>query len=80
MIVSSFIIQANVITTVNYDRKTFIVQATGAYLFFLTMRALTLSPHSLSHAPTPALALNPQMNVGRINFCNWPPNSLDYIR
>jgi len=29
MIVSSFIIQANVITIVNYDRKTFIVQATG---------------------------------------------------
>jgi hypothetical protein len=28
MIVSSFIIQANVITIVNYDRKTFIVQAT----------------------------------------------------
>ncbi len=29
MIVSSFIIQANVITIVNYDRKTFIVQARG---------------------------------------------------
>jgi hypothetical protein len=29
MIVSSFIIQANVITIVTYDRKTFIVQATG---------------------------------------------------
>jgi hypothetical protein len=29
MIVSSFIIQANVITIVNYNRKTFIVQATG---------------------------------------------------
>jgi hypothetical protein len=29
MIVSCFIIQANVITIVNYDRKTFIVQATG---------------------------------------------------
>jgi hypothetical protein len=29
MIVSSFIIQANVITIVNYDRQTFIVQATG---------------------------------------------------
>jgi len=29
MIVSSFIIQANVIMIVNYDRKTFIVQATG---------------------------------------------------
>jgi hypothetical protein len=28
-IVSSFIIQANVITIVNYNRKTFIVQATG---------------------------------------------------
>ena len=28
MIVSSFIIQANVITIVNYDSKTFIVQAT----------------------------------------------------
>jgi hypothetical protein len=28
MIVSSFIIQANVITIVNYSRKTFIVQAT----------------------------------------------------
>ncbi len=29
MIVSSFIIQANVIIIVNYDRKTFIVQAAG---------------------------------------------------
>ncbi len=29
MIVSSFIIQANAITIVNYDRKTFIVQAMG---------------------------------------------------
>jgi hypothetical protein len=29
MIVSSFIIQANVITIVKYDRQTFIVQATG---------------------------------------------------
>ncbi len=29
MIVSSFIIQNNVITIVNYDRQTFIVQATG---------------------------------------------------
>ncbi len=28
MIVSSFIIQANVIPIVNYDRQTFIVQAT----------------------------------------------------
>ncbi len=28
MIVSSFIIQANVIRIINYDRKTFIVQAT----------------------------------------------------
>ncbi len=28
MIISSFIIQTNVITIVNYDRKTFIVQAT----------------------------------------------------
>ncbi len=30
MIVSSFIIQGNVIMIVNYNRKTFIVQATGA--------------------------------------------------
>ncbi len=29
MIVSSFMIQANVIMIINYDRKTFIVQATG---------------------------------------------------
>jgi hypothetical protein len=29
MIVSGFIIQANVITIVNYDHKTFIVQAIG---------------------------------------------------
>jgi len=29
MMVSSFIIQANVITIVNYDRHLFIVQATG---------------------------------------------------
>jgi hypothetical protein len=29
MIISSFIIQANVITIVNYDCKTFIVQAIG---------------------------------------------------
>jgi hypothetical protein len=28
----SFIVQATVITTVNYDRKTFIVQATGLNL------------------------------------------------
>jgi hypothetical protein len=36
MIVSSFIIQANVITIINYDRKTFIVQATDkkTLLFF----------------------------------------------
>ncbi len=31
MIVSSFIIQANVITIVNYDRQTFIVQATDQF-------------------------------------------------
>jgi hypothetical protein len=31
MIVSSFIIQANVITIVNYDRQTFIVQAYVTY-------------------------------------------------
>jgi hypothetical protein len=31
MIVSSFIIQANVITIVNYDRQTFIIQATGRW-------------------------------------------------
>ncbi len=31
MIVSSFIIQANVITIINYDSKTFIVQATGYF-------------------------------------------------
>ncbi len=30
MIVSSFIVQANVITIANYDCKTFIVQVTGA--------------------------------------------------
>jgi hypothetical protein len=29
MIISSFKIQADVITIVNYDRQTFIVQATG---------------------------------------------------
>ena len=37
-IISSFIIQANVITIIHYDRKTFIVQATGKKcknLFFL---------------------------------------------
>jgi hypothetical protein len=28
MIIFSFIIQANVVTIINYDRKTFIVQAT----------------------------------------------------
>ncbi len=33
MIVSSFIIQANVITIVNYNRQTFIVQATVRPLF-----------------------------------------------
>jgi hypothetical protein len=32
MIISSFIIQANVITIVNYNHKTFIVQATGVVL------------------------------------------------
>jgi len=36
MIVSSFIIQANFITIVNYDRKTFIVQATD--LWFLNWK------------------------------------------
>jgi hypothetical protein len=30
MIVSSFIMKANVITIVNYDRQTFIVQATDS--------------------------------------------------
>ncbi len=30
MIISSFIIQANVITIVNYDHQTFIVPATGS--------------------------------------------------
>jgi len=33
MIVSSFIIQANVITIVNCDRQTFIVQATDSILY-----------------------------------------------
>jgi hypothetical protein len=37
MIVSSFIIQANVITIVNYDRKTFIVQATGGNVIKILM-------------------------------------------
>jgi hypothetical protein len=32
MIVSSFIIQANVITIINYDRQTFIVQATDPFV------------------------------------------------
>jgi len=38
MIISSFIIQANVITIINYNRKTFIVQATGfsSILVFLS--------------------------------------------
>ncbi len=34
-IISSFIIQANVITIVNYDRKTFIVQATDENFFVI---------------------------------------------
>ncbi len=37
MIVSSFIIQANVITIVNYDRQTFIVQATDVLNFKLSI-------------------------------------------
>ncbi len=37
-IVSSFIIQANVITTVNYDRHLFIVQATGLSQFIHTIK------------------------------------------
>ncbi len=37
MIISSFIIQANVIMIVNYYRKTFIVQATGLSVIKLLM-------------------------------------------
>ncbi len=33
MIISTFIIPSNVITIVNYDRKTFIVQATDWHIF-----------------------------------------------
>jgi len=35
MIVSSFLVQANVITIINFNRKTFIVQATGVKAFSL---------------------------------------------
>ncbi len=40
MIVSSFIIQANVITIINYDRHLFIVQATGINfdVFFVVVK------------------------------------------
>jgi hypothetical protein len=38
MIVSSFIIQANVITIVNYDRQTFIVQATELCVTYAKIR------------------------------------------
>jgi hypothetical protein len=41
MIVSSFIIQANVIMIVNYDRKTFIVQATALFVSLVLLVAAT---------------------------------------
>ncbi len=33
----SFIVQAIVITIINYDHKTFIVEATAVYLFVMSM-------------------------------------------
>jgi hypothetical protein len=44
MIVSSFIIQANVITIVNYNRQTFIVQATGLTFWIRQGATLAWSP------------------------------------
>jgi hypothetical protein len=41
MIVSSFIIQANVITIINYNRKTLIVQATGQNVIILFCPVIT---------------------------------------
>ncbi len=38
MIISSFIIQTNVITIVNYDRQTFIIQATGLYIILCNLQ------------------------------------------
>jgi hypothetical protein len=43
MIISSFIIQANVITIVNYDRQTFIVQATEFAIKYSTFFTIVLS-------------------------------------
>ncbi len=40
MIVSSFIIQANVLTIVNYDRHLFIVQATGCKSFIVNVLSI----------------------------------------
>ncbi len=47
MIVSSFIIQANVITIINYDRKTFIVQATDKKTLFFFQADHSISRHCL---------------------------------
>jgi hypothetical protein len=49
MIVSSFIIQANVIMIVNYDRQTFIVQATvfELLLILLYLKMLKISDSTL---------------------------------
>jgi hypothetical protein len=53
MIISSFIIQANVITIVNYDRQTFIVQATERMFTFGNI-ANFRSTYSTSHPLHPS--------------------------
>jgi hypothetical protein len=47
MIVSSFIIQANVIMIVNYDRQTFIVQATGLKPAWVKITSMTKKKRAL---------------------------------
>jgi hypothetical protein len=47
MIVSSFIIQANVIMIINYDRKTFIAQATGDGMKWNAIEQVALNKSSL---------------------------------
>jgi hypothetical protein len=63
-IVSSFIIQANVITIVNYDRQTFIVQATGFHYFmgFWDFQSIYLKMIGRSLKNTLALGLQLMLN------------------
>ncbi len=56
-IVSSFIIQANVITIINYDRKTFIVQATASQQL-RTYELVNIERKDLRYAPSESNVIN----------------------